>query len=371
MTTIDADPFARPDAPGEGVAPGEDLIVGGRYKVPDPDGGPKWLKYTRATTFAKTVADTYRLSLWQQRMAIKGAVSDDGLYAAIASTSLDDRKELDRLVEQCKEKAGAKTRATLGTAVHAFCEQIDRGEITLADVPGPWRPDVAAYGRLMDDLGLEVVLNERTVMCRTYDIVGTLDRVVRLTKELVVRLPDDSLRVLPAGTMLILDLKTGRTLEYGWREIAIQLALYANSELVLTPERDGYDPMPEEVDTEVGLVVHLPVGEGKATLYAMDLARGWRAAWLCQQVRSWNRLEDLASPVLVVESADKVSLTANEPRAIEARQPSWTERIASAMTVTGLARIRIEAIRAETWTPALQHQAEKRRDDILADVAGS
>src|SRR3954466_14143281 len=145
MTTPE-DPFARPaTAPAADDSPDADLIVGGRYKLPDPDGGSKPLKFTRATTFAKAIADTYRLSLWQQRMAIKGVTMRDDLYAATAATPLTDRTELDRLVERAKEGAGAKTRANLGTAVHAFAERLDRGEITLADVPAPWRPDVAAY----------------------------------------------------------------------------------------------------------------------------------------------------------------------------------------------------------------------------------
>lgn len=376
MTTA-ADPFARPTEPGDSATPGDDLIVGGRYKLPDPDGKGKDTKFTRATTFAKTIADTYRLSLWSQRMVAKGVTMSDAVFAKVASTPLDKRQELDDAVEEAKQVAGAKDRATLGTAVHAFAEQIDRGELTLEKVPVKWRPDVAAYMELMRSLGLEVVLNEQTVLNRTYDIAGTLDRVVRLTKPLDVQMPSDDehpsgwVRTIPAGTLVILDLKTGRSLEYGWREIAIQLALYANSELVLNREEWSYDPMPDGVDTLTGLVVHLPVGEGKATLHAVDLVRGWRAAWLCQQARTWNRLTDLASPVMVVEAEERTSLAGKAPLAIAGREPNWTERIESAQTITGLQRIKIDAERQRKWTPTLQRLAEKRRDDILADVSGS
>lgn len=361
------DPFAHPAQPVPGEqAPGEDLVVGGRYKLPDPDNSRKDTKFTRATTFAKTIADTYRLSLWQQRMAIKGVTMDAGLYAATASTPLEDRKKLDELVEQAKTAAGAKTRATLGTAVHTFSDQIDSGKIALEQVPEPWRPDLIAYRRAMEEAGLEVVMAERTVLCRTYDIAGTFDRVVRCARDLEITMPDGTKVVLVKGTLAILDLKTGRDLEYGWREITIQLALYANSELVLDRESWAYEEMPE-VDRTVGLVLHLPVGEGRATLHGIDLVRGWRAAWLCQQARDWNRLTDLASPILVVEADDRLDLSAS----ITAREPSYEERIRSAVTITGLQRIKIDAERQRKWTPQLQRLAEKRRDDILADVEGS
>jgi hypothetical protein len=152
--STDDDPFARPD--NSAPADADDIIRNGRYYVPDPDGGPKMRYYTRASTWAKTIADTYRLSMWGVRMAIKGVTMDEGLYAAVASTPLDDRNALDKLGEEAKNVAGAKTRATLGTAVHAFADQIDRGQITLDDVPKPWRPDVAAYVAALAELGLVI-----------------------------------------------------------------------------------------------------------------------------------------------------------------------------------------------------------------------
>lgn len=360
------DPFARPTEPGDSTAPGDDLIVGGRYKLPDPDGGSKDVKFTRATTFAKSIADTYRLSLWQQRKAVEGVVVDASLYAKAATIDWNnDRKAGDKLVEESKVAAGAKKRATLGTAVHAFSDQLDAGKITLEQVPAPWRPDLVAYRKVFADAGLETVLAEKTVLCQTYHIAGTFDRLVRLTRDLDVELPDGTLITLPKGCIVVLDLKTGRDLEYGWREIAIQLALYANSELIVDREAWTYTPMPDEVRTDVALVLHLPVGEGKATLHALDIVQGWRAAWLCEQARNWNRVRELARPVLVAEADDRDTLS----NVVSiSREPSFIERINSAQTITGLMRVKIDAERAGKWTTALRSLAERRRDNLLADI---
>lgn len=330
----------------------------GRYLLPTGS-GDKIERFTRATNFAKTLADTYLLSLWQQRMAVKGVTMRADLYASVASTSIDDRNRLNELVETAKEVAGTKTRANLGTALHTFTEQHDRGENPI--VPPPWDRDLAAYTSTLERLGVEILpdMIERTVLCSTYKIAGTFDRVVRLRRDLPVRLPGDRLRVLKKGTRVIFDLKTGAKLDFGFTEFCIQLALYANAESVYNAVTRRMEPMPE-VNREVALVCHLPVGEGRATVIPLDIAAGWEAAKLAQAARDWQKAKVAGEPVGTVE-------VGTDPDEIV----EWEKRAAMAETVAELSALRREAIVARAWTPAVEAAALARRDTLLGQpVAG-
>lgn len=301
-TTEVADPFAQPMVSEEP----DDFIKNGRYSVPDPDGGPKRKAFTRVTNWAKHISDTYRLSLWQQRMAIKGICMDDGLRAEASNLDVAaDRKEFDALVERAKNRADNKGRASLGTAVHRFTERLDAGEMTVDEVPSTWRPDVAAYAEEMRRLGLVIaddedgnLLSEVTVYEPTHKVMGTLDRVVRVMRRLEVRRRDGVLVVLEPGDLVIFDLKTGaRALEFGGQEHAIQFACYANATLIFDKKTATYRPMPEGIRTDIGLVFHLPIGEpDKATVAGVNIAAGWDAAFLVRQVKDWQNRSDLLMP---------------------------------------------------------------------------
>jgi hypothetical protein len=309
----------------------------GRYLLPPLRGG-KDKGWTRATTFAKSISDTYVLSQWGARMAIKGLASRPDLYALTASTPVDDRDKLNGIVETCKEVAGAKVSASLGTALHSFTEAADRGE----KVPsGPWDPELKAYRELVSAAGLLFYpeLIERIVVVERYGVAGTFDRIARLTRPMSVRLPGGVGTLLPAGAWVVVDLKTGRDLTYGMNEIAIQLAMYANADAMWDARTGEYEPIPE-VDRGVALVIHLPVGEGKAELIAVDIEQGWEAAKLCASVRDWRKVRKLSTVVAVSEPGS-------------ARPATWEERIKVATSKAELSLIWKAASEVGQWTPAL------------------
>jgi hypothetical protein len=97
----------------------------------------------------------------------------------------------------------------------------------------------------------------------------------------------------------VIDLKTGRDLQYGWLEIAVQLAIYANSDFIYNKVTKEYEPMPP-CDRETAIVAHLPVGEGKLTIYEVDIATGWQIADLCYRVRNARKVSGLAKVLEVV-----------------------------------------------------------------------
>jgi hypothetical protein len=119
---------------------------------------------------------------------------------------------------------------------------------------------------------------------------GTLDRAV----------------YLPDGRVRILDLKTGKDLSYGWLEIAIQQALYANARCAWNPAKGQFDPMPEGLDQRIGYVLHLPVGKADAQLYEVNLVEGWRLAQIAFDVKTArSKSKDLAR-VVPTETPDDV-----------------------------------------------------------------
>ena len=332
-----------------------------------PAGEKAW---TRASTFAKSISDTYTLSQWAQRMAIKGITLREDLYALAAATPLEDKDTLNDIAERAKDAAGAKAAAALGTAVHAFTEQYDRGQEPT--VPAAWRPDVDAYAALTRALGLrfDASLIERTVAVSSIGklnsaagVAGTFDRIATVTQnvELADGLTLGDYRV-DVGDRLIVDLKTGRDLSYGWYEIAIQLALYANADAIWDRHSNTYYPMPE-VNKKLGLVIHLPVGKGEATAYWVDIERGWRGAQLAEMVREWRNIRNLASIVEVAESQEKpdydTAITAEDVRdsryegpvpnnVVELRPATLKEKIMACRTKADLSQLWKENI--DVWT---------------------
>lgn len=243
----------------------------GRYVLPDPETGEK-RSWTRATTFAKSVAETSALTKWQCRMVAKGVATRPDLYALAASTDVGNKAKLDKIAEDAKDAVAASSGANLGTALHAFTEQVDAGQAVA--VPKPWDADIEAYRVKMRQAGIQVDPKhiERIVVVPELGVAGTLDRIV----------------IPPAR---IGDVKTGKDLSYSWGEIAIQLALYAHAAAMW--DDGAYLPMPD-VDQDTALVVHLPVGKARCDLYEVDIAAGWQAALMCRDVRAWRARRDLA-----------------------------------------------------------------------------
>jgi hypothetical protein len=296
----------------------------GRYLIPHPDTGREQA-WTRATTFAKSISDTYALSQWGLRMALLGAtMRPDIVQRAHGKHVRADKKLLDELTAELKTAAGDKVAANLGTSMHSFTEMADRAwhspggpRSILEQVPPDCRDDVETYIRLLEETGLEPVphLIEFTTVVKQYGVAGTSDNCYKVTKPLVLGIGRAEVRLSP-GEYVIGDKKTGRDLDYGWQEIAIQLGTYAqgiNTAGVWDRHEETWEPDPlsrfdkpgTKVRLDAGIVIHLPVdksGTKQPAVYGIDLESGWNAAVLCERVREWRKLRNLASPVMVSEA---------------------------------------------------------------------
>jgi hypothetical protein len=272
------DEFAEPTkAAGRAPSDGIDRDHWGRYLLPDPETGAQ-KAWTRVSTVARTLADEYHLGLWAQRMAIKGLAARPDLIAAAAAADAEtDRDTLDSIVTQAKDVAGSRAGANMGTALHSFTHRLDRGE-ALADLraPAPLDADLAAYAVALREGGYGTYRSwiERVVVLPELGIAGTFDRILS-------QLPGQGKH----PELTIADLKTGRTLEYSWLEMEMQLACYAHGALLWDPVARTYAPMPA-VDLARGLIIHLPVGRAAPQIYGVDLVKGWANVQLAMAVRA-------------------------------------------------------------------------------------
>jgi hypothetical protein len=308
----------------------------GRYLLPDPNTGRE-IPWTRVTTLAKTLSDQYGLTKWQCRMVTKGIAARPDLYALAAATPIDDKATLDRLVDDAKEAAAASSGARLGSALHSFTEQLDAGE--QVEVPAPWDKDVAAYQQTLHQAGIIIdpAHIERIVVVPELGVAGTFDRILTI--------PDTDAPVVG-------DLKTGKDLSYGWGEIAIQLAIYANAKLMWDPTAGRYEPMPP-MNRSDAIVIHLPVGQAKCDLYWVDIAAGWDAAQQCAAVRQWRARDDLAVKFTPITGAPAPAAN------------GWLARVDEATTEDDLVKVWQDADIAGAWDQVLLEACKRRKAQLL------
>lgn len=250
----------------------------GRYMVPHPETGVP-TSYSRATGLATMLDDTYHLEKWKERKAIEGMIAAPQLLAryqeAASGVTAAPAHKLNGIIEKARIAAGTAEAAEFGTATHAWLEAIDQGRIIPSMVPGQFREHVHAYTARLAEHAIEPVprLTERTVINLRYGVVGTFDRVY----------------ALPDGRMVMGDVKTSKTLRYGYLSFAMQMAIYADADYMLSLDGQSWEPMPDLV-REWALLAHVPSdAPGNAALVTFDLDHGragLEAAQLVKDLRA-------------------------------------------------------------------------------------
>jgi hypothetical protein len=260
----------------------------GRYLLPNVDNQSRRRAYTRATTVAHTLSDEYFLTQWKRRTVAIGVSRDASLSSGRAyelgrllDEAVDDwraakelKKELDGLCDSAATLAGADRGSSLGTLLHTITEYYDAGRIAeISDqVPEELWADLDAYALAMDAAGIKrpVEWIERICVNSTIGSAGTWDRLLQL----------------PDGRLVIGDLKTQKTVDFGWLEIAIQLAEYAYADALFDPEAGTLGHMPDGIDRRTAIVMHLPVGSAQVHVVGDRHREGWRYAKLAAEVRA-------------------------------------------------------------------------------------
>jgi hypothetical protein len=275
--------------------------------IPDPDTG-KERSWTRATTLAGTLADRFGLEQWSKRNVVLGIGARADLYAQAASCTPEDKGVLNRIVAQAEEASKSHAGANLGTALHRFTERVDAGE----DVspPAPWDADVAAYVETMKAHGVAVLPDwiERVLLVPSLGVAGTCDRLCNAMEWALPRIGD---------------LKTGKdVLRYSMPEIAIQLALYSRATHWFDPKSEQLFEIELQIDQELALVMHLPVGQASCTLYEVDIAAGWEMAQVAAGVREWRKRKDLAGQLVPVNGTTGTPQDRQTPSGSPGKVPS-------------------------------------------------
>lgn len=343
------------DRPSDGT---DQLYRNGRYALPDPITGVA-RTWTRATTMAETVSDLYSLNLWKIRMTLIGVTRFPDLLDELREIDEQDTEEgegnlspkvhrevLNRVGLKAQDLAGAKVPASWGTDMHTCIERLSRDEITVEEVPKKYRREVSAWAAAMSAHDLSAVphLIERRIAVPLYGVAGTLDQIDRVHRSRSVRL-GSKIVGLNAGDHLVGDVKSGRDLDYGWGEISIQMSIYAQGirlgkVAVWNPDtEDGEGAWewedsgipPKSVRTDVGVVMHVPIGGGQCTLHWIDLEEGWKAVQLCEAVRDWRRAKGLHTPFSIAEVPTTEEAVVVDPKP-RVRTPSWLERFSGVTT---------------------------------------
>lgn len=301
-----------------------------RPMIVPPDGG-KPQAYTRCTTFVDCLEDKYNLQRWQLRQCAIGLANRPDLLLSV-SAHRDDKQALNQVCEKAMEAAESSARSTMGTALHALCEQVDRGQ-PLGIVPPSARADVAAYLEATKDL--EHVYIEQFSVRDSLKVGGTPDRVVRFD-----------------GEHYIADLKTGTDISWGALKIAMQLAVYAHATPYLAPGQR--EPYPFEINKDQAIVIHLPAGENRCELSFVDIAHGWEAVHVAATVRNFRAYKQWYTPIERGPQGDPPA----------AARSVVDDLIAAASTLDELRSVWSRAIAAGTWTDANLAHARERKAEL-------
>lgn len=305
-----------------------------RYKLLNPETN-KPETWTRVTTFAKTLSDTSALSAWAERMLTKGLAMQPKLLAGAADWDVSEHKAtFSRIINEAKDAAGIKDGAERGTRMHDLTEQHDRGEDISIFSSEEERRDVAAYAAALQDGAISVHKHfiELFVAVPEFKVCGKLDRIYSMGTGV--------------DSLLIGDVKTAKNVHYGWLDIIVQLALYSMATHYWDVEKDDWVPMPN-VSQDLGIVAHLPVGQGRCDIYKIDLAAGRAACELARSVRGLRARKDLAE---LVGSSQVAS--------------PYAARLRAAGSVEELSAIWREANAASEWTFELEQIGRARQKEI-------
>ncbi|HEX5522699.1 MAG TPA: hypothetical protein VFX53_04575 [Pedococcus sp.] len=265
------------------------------------------MPYTRCTTLVDALDDKYNLGRWQQRMVAIGLADRPDLLLAVAAHR-SDKQALNKITEQALAAAQAGAAATVGTALHALADRIDRGQ-PLGVIPAAYEADLRAYEERTKPLQVKTI--EEFCVLDDLRVAGTCDRVVAY-----------------GGHYYIADTKSG-SIDWGGLKIAQQLAVYAHS-VPYDPATHQRVPRQFTVDTDWAIVIHLPAGQGRCELKWVNIAAGWQAVQtsvLVRELRSrkdWFIDFDHLQPHPVSDLADRLRAATS----VDVLRQLWTRAIA-------------------------------------------
>lgn len=254
---------------------------GGAPRVADPENPDKLITVARSSSLGDVLDDKSALTNWRIDRAMDGLAAKPELAAAVLVAKDGDRATYTKLREEAINAGRGAYKADLGTVVHAMT---DRYETEPDWDPGePYRSVLEAYMAELKRLGLKTQFIEVKLVNYEAGTAGTADRIFETTVPLQV--PDGS--ILPTGTLIVGDLKTGASLEYSMPGYSIQLATYAASQLYDVVNNCVLPTPPLNQDWAV--ILHASVDNATCEAIWVDLEVGRYGVELANEVREWRR----------------------------------------------------------------------------------
>lgn len=266
--------------------------------------------YTRASTLGETLESQFGLGQWRMRQVAFGIGRRKDLYIAASSLRGNDgpnKAILEEIADKAMEAAESSAGATIGTAIHALREQHDEGA-NLDHVSGEVREALDRWVELTR--GFEVLASEAKTVCDEHRVAGTFDVLLKLLGPMVA--PDGT--ILPAGTVVIGDLKTSGTSDYFGCKFAVQLAEYGHGVPfdVESYGRISWEALGGTPHPRWALIIHIPTGAPeKSGLHWVDIEAGRELSELSITVRRQRGRKDLvvaAKPPLIAATMDSAGL---------------------------------------------------------------
>lgn len=304
--------------------------TGATVKTGPRKGLPRLLKYGRPSGLNKQIETAYQLARWSERQIIYGlTVPDDELTAKLVALAELDRDsdaakdQADGIVVRAKALAKASLAADRGTHIHAATEDVDLdrswvdraadGEALGID-PHVQASMLQAWDSFLLAYDVEVIDVERRIVHDAWRQAGTLDRIVRLTRDLTFA----NGVTVPAGTIAVLDVKTGKLSLGYWHGYSVQCAVYAGGVPYCT-ETDTRSDWGYDIDQRWALIAHLPVDEAMAgnavcRMVLVDIAAGRQTVdEIIMPAKAWQARKDLFALAHADEPAVVVPVEAPRP----------------------------------------------------------
>jgi hypothetical protein len=249
--------------------------------VSDPSDPDKSLRYSRPSGYGKPLDDENALVNWKINKSMLGVALSPALSAQVAAVDQKDKPSLLALRNEALNKGAANEAADMGTALHAMTHRMENPEDDW-EPPEQYAGDLDAYLNTIRQYGLISEMIEVPMVNDDWKAAGTADRIYRTTVDLTA--PDGS--TIQAGTLLLGDIKTGKSLDFSPPGYSVQMAIYATGQLydVVTEKRLATPP----INQLWTVLVHLPVGKSDCNLYFLSIEVGNHGAYLAHLVKEWR-----------------------------------------------------------------------------------
>lgn len=254
----------------------------GSPMVSDPKNPGKNQRYSRPSSYGKPLDDENALVKWKIDTAMLGVASSRALAAKVAAVKDGDKESKATLREEAIQTGKGNEASDEGTALHAMSVRFEDPDDDFTP-PEHYLDSLQAYVDLLGELGLVSVKMEFQVVNDHWRCAGTCDRLYETTKPLVT--PEGE--ILPVGTLLAGDLKTGKKLDFSLPGYTVQMALYAQGTFYDVVDNVRLET--PDINQRWGVLVHMPASQpGVVEFFWIDLDVGNYGAWLAHEIKQWR-----------------------------------------------------------------------------------